>query len=52
MRSLREKVLKQIVSRCEKIPNLEFPQILEELECLIDILARLENDVIGFFNYF
>ena len=41
----REKALKHIVSKCEKIHNLEYTIILEELESLVEILARLENDV-------
>ena len=42
---MREKVLKSIVKKCEKIPNMEFKYVIEELENLSRSLSHLELEV-------
>ena len=42
---MRNKYLKQIVKKCEKIPNMEFKFVLEELQNLSDSLIHLEHEV-------
>lgn len=51
------KYLKQIVNKCEKLPNMEFKSVLEELENFSDILDQILKEVwlINFFfekNFF
>lgn len=45
------KYLKQIVNKCEKLPNMEFKSVLEELENFSDILDQILKEVwlINFF---
>lgn len=37
--------MKQIVSKCDKLPNMEFKSVLEELEEIYDILDQLQKEV-------
>jgi hypothetical protein len=45
LRQTRVKYLKQIVNKCEKLPNMEFKYVLEELESFYDILSHVEQEV-------
>ena len=45
---MRKKYLKQIVKKCEKIPNMEFKYVLEELQSLSDSLTPLIIEVFKF----
>jgi len=42
---LRSKKLKEIVAKCELLPNMEFRQVIEELETFVSILEKLEQEV-------
>ena len=42
---MREKYLNQIVKKCEKLPNMEFKYVIEELESLSRSLSHLELEV-------
>ena len=45
IRQMREKCLQKIVERCEKIANVEFENVLDELENLNKMLDNLEIEV-------
>ena len=45
IRQMREKCLSQIVKKCDKITNMEFGFVLDELESLSQLLAHLEHEV-------
>lgn len=45
LRKTRIKYLKQIVSKCDKLPNMEFKSVLDELEEIYDILDQLQKEV-------
>ena len=51
LRKMRLKNLKDIVDKCEKLPNMEFKAVLQELENFYRILDQLEEDV-SLFYYF
>ena len=42
---LRSKKLKEIVAKCELLPNMELRQVIEELETFVSILEKLEQEV-------
>lgn len=42
---MRKKYLKQIVKKCEKIPNMEFKYVVEELQNLSNSLSHLIIEV-------
>ena len=43
------KKLEEIVTKCTKMPNLEFKLVLEELENIASTLDRLEKEVFIYF---
>lgn len=45
LRKMRTKNLKEIAEKCEKLPNMEFKAVLQELETFYKILDQLEEDV-------
>lgn len=45
LRKTRIKYMKLIVSKCDKLPNMEFKSVLEELEEIYDILDQLQKEV-------
>ena len=49
---MRVKYLRYIVRKCDKIPNMEFKYVLEELKDLANYLLHLENEVILIKSYF
>ena len=51
LRKMRTKNLKEIVEKCEKLPNMEFKAVLQELETFYKILDQLEEDVNLIFFY-
>lgn len=46
------KYLKQIVSKCDKLPNMEFKSVLEELQEMYDILDQIQKEVVVFFHFY
>lgn len=42
---MRKKYMKLIINKCEKLPNMEFKSVLEELEGFYNILLQLEQEV-------
>jgi hypothetical protein len=45
IRQMREKYLAQIVKKCEKLPNMEFKHVIDELESLSRSISHLEFEV-------
>ena len=41
----RAKALKHIVQKCEKLPNMDFNDVIDELEVLASILKDCEKEV-------
>lgn len=48
-RGIRVKTMKEIVSKCKRLPNLEFKYVLEELESILSSLEKIEAEVINIF---
>jgi hypothetical protein len=42
----RLKILKQIIHKCEKLPNADFNEVIEELEICVILLKNIEKEVI------
>lgn len=42
---MRCKQMKTIVKKCQKMPNLEFKLVLEELETIVATLEKIEKEV-------
>jgi hypothetical protein len=41
----RVKVLKQINLKCDKLPNADFNEVIEELETCVILLKNIEKEV-------
>jgi hypothetical protein len=44
----RMKYLKQIVHKCDKLPNMEVKSVLDEFQEFYDVLVNLETEVCYF----
>lgn len=51
LRKTRMKYLKQIVTKCDRLPNMEFKSVLEELESFYDILDQIQKEVAYFISF-
>ena len=43
--ALRVKSLKSIVTKCEQLPDMEFRFVVEELENILKLLEKIEQEV-------
>ncbi len=49
---LRCKTLKQIIRKCEHLPNTEFKMVVEELENILIMLGKIDHEVSSLYCYF
>lgn len=46
LKKQREKYLKLIVEKCDRLPNMEFNKVIEELAKIHDLLSQMEHEVL------